>query len=659
MKLPRQTLPAIALISLILAFTKASPAQEKMVFGKIEPGDLTLTHCPSDTSAGAMVLGDIGSTWFDYDPIGGFVMMYERLLRIKIFRKSGYDYASQVIALFHEDNLKEDMMIFKARTYNMEGGQMVETKLKDESVFRESEDIYRDNLRFTFPAVKEGSIIEMKYTIRSPFFGYFRDWTFQYSIPVRWSEYETNIPEFYHYTHQTFGYVPFFINKESSAPNSNTTISFTDNILRLAVKDVPAIREEPFTNSISNYTCRVEYVLHSYQFPGQLYHAINTNWANVASKLMKDEDFGLQLKKRGVVKEFAAAISAEAKTPEEKMLLAFDRIRNRMKWNEHYSKYTSKKLAKSFDEKTGNSADINMLLIVLMRELGLTADPVLLSTRTHGLVMDYTVSLSRMNHVICLVTLGEKSYLLDATQRVLPYTMLPFQCLNGQGLVVLPEKARWIDLLTSEKKNKLVCPKFKISPAGEIEGTMQVTTTGYNARDIRNACALTGKEEYVRTLKTGLKSWEVTDVAFENLDKLTEPLITGYTLKNPDVAQVSGSMIYLNVLANLGQTTNDFVQEKRYSPVDFGCPAKESYVFTYEIPAGYAVESLPENVRLLLPDQAGSYKFMITAEGGRITVNTQLNINKTLFLPADYDTLRNFFTQVIAKQSQQIVLKKA
>jgi len=117
-------------------------------------------------------------------------------------------------------------------------------------------------------------------------------------------------------------------------------------------------------------------------------------------------------------------------------------------------------------------------------------------------------------------------------------------------------------------------------------------------------------------------------------------------------------MIYLNVLAGMGQNSNPFSLEKRTYPVDFRCPQKDTYVFNFEIPAGYKVESLPEPVKLSLPDQAGSFKFIIAAKDNKIMVSSMMTITKTLFLTSEYEILREFFTRIVAKHAQQIVLKK-
>ena len=55
-------------------------------------------------------------------------------------------------------------------------------------------------MKFAFPGVKEGVIIECKIIIVSDFYLKLRDWTFQRDIPVRYSDYRTHIPQFFFYS---------------------------------------------------------------------------------------------------------------------------------------------------------------------------------------------------------------------------------------------------------------------------------------------------------------------------------------------------------------------------------------------------------------------------------------------------------------------------
>ena len=81
--------------------------------------------------------------------------------------------------------------------------------------------------------------------------------------------------------------------------------------------------------------------------------------------------------------------------------------------------------------KTGNSADINFMLLSLLRAEGISAVPVLVSPRDNGLVSIGTPTLSQFNHVIVKVTLDPQHHLLlDATESYVPGFIMPKQNMN-------------------------------------------------------------------------------------------------------------------------------------------------------------------------------------------------------------------------------------
>ncbi|HTX87851.1 MAG TPA: hypothetical protein VMC08_02595, partial [Bacteroidales bacterium] len=119
--------PGILLVPLF--FCLPAHAQEKMKPGKIDPADLKLTHCSFDSAADAMILGDIGYTHFEYDDQHGFMMIFDRLLRIKIFTKNGFSRANFSITLYKDGSDEEKITTLKGHTYNLENGKILEDKL--------------------------------------------------------------------------------------------------------------------------------------------------------------------------------------------------------------------------------------------------------------------------------------------------------------------------------------------------------------------------------------------------------------------------------------------------------------------------------------------------------------------------------------------------
>ena len=113
-------------------------------------------------------------------------------------------------SLYETGSEQRKIADLKAVTYNLVDGKVVKTKLDNDNIYEEKSNNYNIE-KFAFPQVKEGSIIELSYTIVSDFLYNLRGWTFQYSIPAVWSQYICEIPEYFNYSQSAKGYLPFDI----------------------------------------------------------------------------------------------------------------------------------------------------------------------------------------------------------------------------------------------------------------------------------------------------------------------------------------------------------------------------------------------------------------------------------------------------------------
>jgi len=671
----------ILLLILCFMFNGILPAQEKVKFGKIDIEDMRMTRCPFDSAADAMILCDIGSSRYEYNDNKGFELIFERLIRVKFFSKQVLSRANFEIEYWYSGNDCEKVESLKGKTYNLVAGGIEETKLGDESIFDEIQDIHTKVKKISFPAVKEGSVWELKYTIRSPFIGNIRDWNFQKELPIRWSEYEVNIPEYFRFGRQATGYYPFVINKKESHPESvsfqemtysgntqqgvnlhatpsHSSVDYMVYSEKYATQNVPGMKEEPFARTVDNYATKIRYELQSYKFPGGAIHERTSSWEVIVRDLDEDDDFGKQISKSGLVKHVVEEISKQDQTPFEKMVAAHTYIKSHFKWNGNNSLYPVENLKKSFNDHAGNSADLNLSLILLLRELDLDAVPVALSTLNHGFLLESQPTLRGLDYVLALVKIDSVEYLLDATSPGQPYSYIPSRCLNGSGLVISQGPVRWVKLLNSEKNSDLLFADYIIDSTGSIKGNLKVSKSGYLAIQDRDDYKSSGNEAFTKKLKENQKLWDVGEIRFENMDNPDQKFNIIYSMSSSEICQLNGDMIYLNVLTGQGQNSNPFNPEKRMYPVDFNCPYRDSYVYNYQIPPGYKVESLPETVKFSLPDQSASFKFIVSAKEDKVMVSSILNISKTIFITSEYENLREFFARIVAKHAQQIVLKK-
>ena len=218
-------------------------------FGDIKPEDFSTNIYSIDSSANAVVLFDIGSTYYESIQ-GGLSVIFKRHKRIRILNKNAFDMASIGIRLYTGRSSEERIEDLHAATYNLEGGQVKTYRLDKSAIFKDQINKNFIVKKFTLPNLKEGSIIEFDYSLNSPFPNYIHPWSFQGSSPVLRSEYEVTIPEILDFIFNKIGDRPLDINDVKSGSqtfyNKGSTFSTSTVIHKFGMANVPAIKEEKF-----------------------------------------------------------------------------------------------------------------------------------------------------------------------------------------------------------------------------------------------------------------------------------------------------------------------------------------------------------------------------------------------------------------------------
>lgn len=187
-------------------------AQKKYELGKVTVEELKEKVHPKDTSAVAAILFKKGNTYLDYDMDGNWVAVTEVATKIKIYKKEGYEFANEQIP-YYTGGKQIRLFFDDAVTYNLVGDKVEKTKLKSDGEFTERVNEIFSVKKITMPNVKEGSVIEYKYTIRTPYLTSLNDWYFQYPIPADYVEYKIAIPQYFNYSVFMKGYLK--VNKKT------------------------------------------------------------------------------------------------------------------------------------------------------------------------------------------------------------------------------------------------------------------------------------------------------------------------------------------------------------------------------------------------------------------------------------------------------------
>jgi hypothetical protein len=654
-------------INLLPAF---SQDPSKIKFGKITPADFEPKLYSIDSSASAVVLADIGSTEIVGNQKGSFSLVFKNFRRARILNKNGYDLADVTIPIYDDGKMEEELASLKAVTYNLENGKVVETKLDVKgAVFKDRINKRLSIKKFTFPNIKEGSIIEYEYRLNSDFIFNLQPWTFQGAYPRLWSEYNVSMPEFYYYVTLAQGYQPFFI-KDRKERRDNFTLtdnagvqtnreSFSCSVAdyRWAMKDVPALKEESFTSTIDNHIAKLEFQLAELRYPFTPRNIMGT-WTSATETMLKDEDFGLQLtKENGWLNDIMGEATGGSKDALAKAQNIFSYLRDNMTCTDYNRRYAEKNLRTVLKSRNGSEAEINLLLTAMLKKADLDAEPVLLSTRSHGYTYAMYPLMDRFNYVISKLNINGKEYFLDASRPRMGFGRLGYECYNGHARVVNAD-ATPVELISDSLMESKITSVFIINDEkGDFVGSMQQTPGYFESNSIRDKIKEKGRESFFNEYKKGWTG-EV-EMEKENIDSLNKydyPLAIRYDFK---MKLDKEDILYLNPMFTEGIKENPFKSAQRFYPVEMPYAVDETYLLRLDVPKGYVVDELPKQLMLKLNEQNdGMFEYRISESNGIISMRSRLRITRAYFLPEEYEMLREFFNYVVKKHNEQIVFKK-
>ena len=653
--------------TIVLAQDK-SPAK----YGKITPADFTQVAGGPDSTAAAVIIADIGSSSFEGNVKGGFTLEFWHYKRIRIMNKKGFDAATVEIPLYVSGDESEKVQNLKAATYNLEDGKVVETRLDDKSVFTDKVSKNWMEKKFTLPALKEGSIIEYSYLQTSGFLFNLQPWEFQGQYPCLWSEYQVAMPDFLQYVTLSQGYLHFDLNTSSSrTAKFQGTIprggeraqpfSFEDNVVdhRWVIRNVPALKEESYTTTLDNYVAKIEFQLSQVRIPDEIPQNMMGSWASLCEDLLKSDEFGADLdKNNGWLDDDMKSITKGTTDQLQKAEKIYAYVRDNFTCTAHSGLYAASPLRKVYTNRSGNAAELNLLLTAMLRHEKIGSDPIILSTRSHGFTNEIYPLRTRFNYVISEAVIDSSVYYLDASERWMGFGRLPQKCYNGHARVINKESPLPVyfdaDSIT-EKKTTLAI--ISNEGKGVLAGTMKSMPGYFESSTIREKVQVKGQSEYLKTLQAGYTGDVVlSNLSIDSLKVPDKPVAVVYEVRlNLDN---SSDLVYFNPLLSEGYKENPFRSEERKYPVEIPYAMDETYILNMEVPEGYTVDEIPKSTKVLFNDTEGFFEYLIDHSGDGIQLRSRIKLKKANFSPEDYATLRDFFAFIVKKQSEQIVFKK-
>lgn len=619
----------------------------------VEPEDFSIESDLIDKDAEAVYLFDLGDS--DLDITTEIQLEFKRTFRIKILSEKGLNLANQIIQLYIGRNDEEKIGRVKGGVYNLINGKVDFERLKNSDWFIEPYDENHKVVRVAFRNVKVGSIIEMEYSIFSPFIFNMPDWEFQYDdIPVLYSEYYIRHPENIGYKILKLGYHPLhdrLITTETRV-NSAQGITTTYNVKKVfayACENVPAMRDEPLMDSPENYRTKILTELHYVDYITKTDYFYK-DWNAAVSDFLEAGRHEMFMSPREK-DDYLSLDTLDCKSLIDSVYVVYTKLLEQFSNSEEPNTLIIRKKPKEIiDSKKATSNEINMLLVSTLRANGIDAYPVLVTKRSQQRVLKEFALFSQFSSCITAVNTDDGYMLLDATLSNLAVGEISEKYYNGDGLVANKEKVEWVPIVSNERTTESCLIEFSSFKENELKGVMRLKLSGIYRSRIMNILRFRSSEDLTKFLDVDKHA----TITFneEESDLHSSPLDLRF-----DIAlklEKFGNSYLLPSILYESMANNVLKGKNRIYPVNFPDSWSESYTCLVHLDSEKYIVNIPEKANFVLPDDGGKFSYMGSYNYGNLLVRNKVELNKNTYSATQYPVLRQFYDLISTTHSSFI-----
>lgn len=665
------------LVVATISLTATAQQTVNMKFGKPTEEELQMTTYAPDSSAEAVVLCRLTTVEYIIQE-NGYLVNYNEKFRIKVLKPSGTRYAKVVIpyqvnmshgsklgglrfSMFandfkgapssefgfdsgsmtseamgdYSDESVEDL---EATAFNLQGNKVVKSKLKKSDVVKKKIDEQNYQLEFTVPDVKEGTVIEYEYQIHSELFWLLHDWYPQCEIPVAYAKLDMNIPSYLLFNIEehgiqrltctcTNGVVRY---KLISDPMANP-VSAVSNHYICTGRNLKAMPKDDYVYCVQDFRAGVTAELKQFRLRGTMQMDYAKTWEQIDEMILNDEDLGKRLVDHSPLKDLLQEKKIEEIADKDARAVAvYQLVMSKVKWDGTY-KMRPQNPNETLSNGIGSNADINLILIQSLNDVGLHAAPVVLRMRDQGQLPFNFPSLHKLStFVVDIVTDTGKNVFLDASSKGGYLNVLPENLLVERARLVLTnKKSQWVNLQQATKSQKSTIINAVLTPDGVLKGTQTITYTGYAAMAFRQAKQMDGF------------SPSVTD-----------------SIEFTRQGVVDGERISICPFNTPPMVKNPFTEEQRLMPIEFPCVQSEQVVVNITLPDGYVLEQKPKALALTNTNKSISGRLFTDFDKNMVQVRYQFNVNKLIQPQPNYNSIRELFVLLAEHSKDMLVITR-
>jgi hypothetical protein len=513
---------------------------------------------------------------------------------------------------------------------------------------------------FTMPDVTVGSIIEYKYRVDVN--GIFTDnsWTIQHELytvkeSFRMKPYVGLLEGF------EDGYQVAAL--YSHMPNNVKPVQKGGGY-ELDVDSMPAFETEGYMPPEQDFVPQMRFL-----YVGSHVSTPDKFWTDAGEKWNNDADHFIG-NRREIAQAASEAIGSET-DPEQKLRKLYARVQQvrnltyeRERTAEEQKKENLKdnqNVADVLARGAGYRNEITFLFVALARSAGFDAAAVRSSNRHDKFFDKGLLSKRQFDSEIAVVSLSGKDVYLDPGTRFCPYGYVRWIRTSTMGLKLEKKGSTFVTVPGApyDKAMTRRSADMSLDDSGGLKGKITVKFEGGEALEHRLDGLETDDAGKKKLLEDELQEWVPSGAVVklessEGWESSDTPLTAVFDVEISGYSSVAGKRLLVPAYLFQAKKMDAFKHADRKFPVYFPYAFAESDRVSIKVPAGYTLESVPQEQTALL-GYAG-YKNVVQFDGKQLVTQRVLQVNGIFFRLELYPEVKDFFGKVQAGDEQQAVL---
>jgi transglutaminase-like putative cysteine protease len=554
--------------------------------------------------------------------------------------------------LYFQESISKNRSIedVEINLYDANGQIQGKYRKKDLQTFAMGGDLINDYhvLYFAVPATRYPVTVEYKYEIKTK--GSLRYPSFNIIVPgesVQHSEFTAAIGKSLQMRYK--------LRNTNLKPEIKEDDKF--KTYSWSVKNLPAFRYEEGSLHESAYPT---VQLAPSQFKYDEYKGDMSSWNSFGTyfyNLFKDQD---KLPAEKV--EFFRNLTKDAKTEREKAALIY-------KYMQDNFRYVSIQLgiggfvpfsATFTDEKKyGDCKALTNYMLAALKSIGIKSYAADINAGTNGVVVDTDFPEYFANHVILCVPLAKDTVWLECTSKTADFGVLGTFTENRKA-VLLTEKG---GILVSTPKSKAedniyACyTEINLQPDANGKVQQQIYTSGEYLQYMQSL--LNEKDEKIKEFAVfylGLKQPDVLSMTPKVAGNAKNYQVEASYEKIPEF--VAGSKMFLAPRIYKFWSKKLPKSENRKTDYYFNHPFILSDTTRFNIPKDFTVDALPKSKSIECEYATFTSSYIFDQASSSVISTAKLVLKQHQIPAAKYEEVKKFFDEVLAEDSQRLVVKK-